>query len=324
MNSSAHAKLWPRGLTALLACLLLHLAIRANASEPAALSLLSGAQVDGGGVYLAELVTSTNPLPAVRLCDSPVFGKTTELSRAQVNRLIAAAAPGMATTNWSGAESVSISRRAHALTENAMLALLTQTLQKNCVKDRGELELTLTQPWTEPLVPDDPLTMKILEQPGNGITPSFIVRFELRTARETLGAWQTSVRAQIWRDVWVARSPLSRGQLVADADIVRERYDITNVRDELADFPPGDDSLQIGDFVAANAPLLARQVRPKTVIHRGQTADALIQDGALSIRMRVVALEDGAPGQSIRVRNPVSQRYLTGTVKNSRTISISL
>jgi flagella basal body P-ring formation protein FlgA len=40
--------------------------------------------------------------------------------------------------------------------------------------------------------------------------------------------------------------------------------------------------------------------------------------------MKVVALEDGAPGQNIRLRNPVSQHNLTGTVLNGQTIAISL
>ena len=77
------------------------------------------------------------------------------------------------------------------------------------MKDKGELELSLTQPWSPPVVPDEPLTLKILELPTAGVTPAFIVRFELRTAHETLGAWQASVKAQVWREVWVAHSILA-------------------------------------------------------------------------------------------------------------------
>jgi flagella basal body P-ring formation protein FlgA len=302
----------------------LSFAPRVNASDAATFSLFSVAQTGGEGVFLQQIVKADQPLPALKLCDSPAFGKVTELTRAQVNDLIVAAAPDLATTNWHGAATIRISRRAREFSENDMLAQLTATLQHDYVKDKGELELSLTQPWSPPVVPDEPLTMKILELPTAGVTPGFIVRFELRTAQQTLGAWQASVKAQVWREVWVAHSSLQRGVPVAEADIARDRRDVVNIRKEFANFEAGNDSLEIGEFVTANAPLLADEIRPKVVIRRGQVAEARLEDGALSIRMKVVALEDGAPGQNIRLRNPVSQHNLNGTVMDGQTIAISL
>ncbi len=286
--------------------------------------LTSFAQVDGEGIFLQQVVTSPQPLPALRLTDAPAFGKELELTRAQVNDLIAAAAPGLATTNWTGADTIRITRRARQFAESELLALLTSTLQHDYVKDRGELELNLTQPWTAPLLPDEPLTLKILEVPSTGVAPEFIARFELATAHETLGSWQASLQAHVWREVWVAHSALTRGQAVTDSDLSRDRHDIINVHEALADFPPGDDSLEIATYVADNAPILARDVRPKAVIHRGQFADAKLEDGTLTISMKVVALEDGAPGQIIHLRNPVSQRSLNGRVVDDQNVLINL
>jgi len=313
-----------RAFRALSVCLILPFAARALASEPATFSLFSVAQTGGEGVFLQQVVKSSEPLPVLKLCDSPGFGKVTELTRAQVNDLITLAAPDLAMTNWTGAKTIRISRRAREFSETDLLAQLTATLQHDAVKDKGELELSLMQPWSPPVVPDEPLTLKILELPTAGVTPSFIVRFELRTAHETLGAWQASVKAQIWREVWVAHSSLQRGVPVAEADIARERRDVVTVRKAFADFEAGNDTLEIAEFVTANAPLLADAVRPKVVIHRGQVAEARLEDGALSIRMKVVAQEDGAPGQNIRLRNPISQHSLTGTVLDGQTLSISL
>jgi flagella basal body P-ring formation protein FlgA len=320
----AHIGCWLLVVGGWLFTVSLPFAVRASAAEAATFSLFSVAQTGGEGVFLQQIVKSDQPLPALKLCDSPAFGKITGLTRAQVNDLIAAAAPDLATTNWNGAESIRISRRAREFSEGEMLALLTATLQHDYVKDKGELELSLTQPWAPPVVPDEPLTLKILELPSAGVTPAFIVRFELRAAHETLGAWQASVKAQVWREVWAARSSLQRGVPVADADIARERRDVVNVRKAFADFAAGNNSLEIAGFVTANMPLFADEIRPKAVIHRGQVAEAQLDDGALSIRLKVVALEDGAPGQTIRLRNPVSQRNLNGTVLDGQTIAISL
>lgn len=211
-----------------------------------------------------------------------------------------------------------------AFTESNALALLTATLQREYVKDRGDLELSFTQPWTAPMLPDEQLNLKILELPTAGVTPSFIVRFQLCTADQTLGVWQATVQAHLWREIWVTRSNLRRGTLISNANLTREKRDILNIRENLADFSDNDPSLELAEPVPAGVPLLSRMVRPRTVIHRGQVANALVQDGALSVTIKVEALEDGAAGQIIRARNPVSQRYLSGQVLDGRTIRISL
>ncbi|HUZ07255.1 MAG TPA: flagellar basal body P-ring formation chaperone FlgA [Candidatus Paceibacterota bacterium] len=210
------------------------------------------------------------------------------------------------------------------LNETEALALLTATLQTNYVKDRGELELNFTQPWTAPVLPDKPLTVKILELPTAGVTPAFIIRFQLCTATETVGTWQASLQAHVWRDVWVAHSDLQRGEPLGDADVARERRDVLSVHESLADFSAGDSSLELAGQVQAGTILLARNLKPRAVVHRGDMADALLEDGALSIMMKVEVLEDGAPGQIVRALNPVSKRNLTGKVINEKTILISL
>lgn len=208
--------------------------------------------------------------------------------------------------------------------ESDMLSLLTATLQRDYVKDRGELELICKQPWPELRLPDKPFTVKILELPTAGVTPSFIVRFQLCTEEGSLGTWQATMQAHVWRTVWMAHSNLRRGEPVNGADLVRERSDVLNVREALAEFSVADPNLEMAVSVTAGFPLLARQIKARVVIHRGQTANALVQDGVLSISTKVVALEDGAPGETIRARNPASSRYMSGKVLDEQTILISL
>jgi flagella basal body P-ring formation protein FlgA len=158
----------------------------------------------------------------------------------------------------------------------------------------------------------------------SGVAPSFIIRFELWTPTEMIGTWQVSLRAHVWRTVWAAHSNLERGELVSQADVDQERRDVLNVREALAQFSVDDSSLELATGISAGNILLAHDLKPRAVIHRGQMADALLQDGALNIMMKVEVLEDGAPGQIVQVRNPVSLRNLSGKVLDEQTIAISL
>jgi flagella basal body P-ring formation protein FlgA len=215
-------------------------------------------------------------------------------------------------------------RRDRAFSEQDLLQLLTGVLQQDYVKDRGELELRMNQPWKSRTVPDDVLTLKILDVPTMGVTPVFVVRFELHSGVETVGTWQVPVQARIWREVWTAQSALKRGEPVSEADLALERRDVLAMHEPLAEFSSGDTTLELAESVQAGSLLLGRMVKTRPVIHRGQAADALVRDGVLSITMKVEALEDGAPGQLIRVRNFQSRRDFPGKVMNEQTILVTL
>jgi flagella basal body P-ring formation protein FlgA len=210
------------------------------------------------------------------------------------------------------------------LTENDVIDLITTKLQTDYVKDEGKLELQLTQPWNAPTMPDEPLTLKILELPSVGVTPNFIIRFQLYDQDKSLGVWQTSVRAHVWRQVWVANSDLRRGTVIADADVKSERRDVLMLRESLANILSGDTSLELAQSVPAGSVWLDRMLRPRTLIRRGQVANALVEAGTLSVTTKVEALEDGAAGQIIRIRNVSSRRDLTGRVQSDQTILIHL
>jgi flagella basal body P-ring formation protein FlgA len=325
VNFSAPARGWlHRWLVSGRFFLVLLFVAPAYSSDVAALQLQPAAQVDGEGIFIQQIARRATALPVLKLCPSPAFGKTLDLTPAQINDLLAKLAPELATTNWTGADVIHISRTDRPYDDAAMLTLLTQTFQQQYVKDKGDLELSFSEPWATVTLPDEPLTLRVVEVPASGISATFITRFEVCTAHETIGTFQASLRAHVWRDVWVAHTAAPRGSLVVAADLGHERRDVTNIHEALANFDPGDDTLEFAESISPGMPVLARNLKPKSVIHRGQTADARLDDGVLSIKLKVVALEDGAPGQLIKLRNPASARYLSGRVLDDQTVLISL
>ena len=283
-------------------------------------------QVDGEGVFLSQLVEpSSFDLPRLRLCDAPQFGKLVVLKRAEVTALARTAGLEQTLTNWAGAGVVRISRRSRALAEKEVTQGLTAVLQKQFVKEQGELELRLTQPLAAMTVPDEPFVIKVLDLPTSGVTSAFIVRFEIETAHgEAVGPWQASLQAKVWREVWVSPSTMKRGDPVRVADLNRQRRDMLLCSEPLAELSPDDSALEFVGPVQAGAPIWARLIRQKAVVHRGQSLAAMVQDGALQITLKVEALEDGAAGQVIRIRNPLSQRDLRAKVVDSQNVLVSM
>jgi flagella basal body P-ring formation protein FlgA len=214
--------------------------------------------------------------------------------------------------------------RTRSLNEAELKDLLTATLQREHVRDRGELELRFTRAWASVTVPAGPLTMNILELPSAGVSLNFIVRFELRTADQIIGTWQVPLQAHVWRDIWVARSPLKRGQLLSEADRAKERRDVLALRDACLEDVPDGFLYEIAETLPAGAPLYVNSVKLRRLVRRGQVAEAVVQDGAMSVSLKVEVLEDGVLGQFIRVRNLQSRREFRGKVENEQTILVGL
>ena len=211
------------------------------------------------------------------------------------------------------------------LDDAAVTKLLAAALQEQFTGADGKLDLRFTRPWVSTNAPAGPLTLKILEMPNSGITSAFLVRFEMISADGAiLGNWQMSVQAHLWREIRVARSMLKPGEMVADADIGLERRDVLALHAPLAEFADGDTTLQIAESVPAGSPLFARSVKLHPVIRRGEMTNARLEDGTLTVTIKAQALEDGTPGQTIRLRNMQSTRDFSGKVLDKKNVIVSL
>lgn len=294
-------------------------------AEIGPLELLPVASVGSRGILLTDVITNKTdePLPSIQLAPAPAIGRPAIFSRAQISVLLAKAAPDLVCSNWIGADRVKIIRATRVVNESVLKDLLTETLQREFVKDRGDLELRFNRPWTPLLAPDEALTIKVLEMPNSGVSPSFICRFEMSAGDQVVGTYQQPLGAKVWKDIFVARSNLTRGQSLRDAEIGLERRDIVNNRDYLTSLPLEDPYVEFRENVQAGTQITARTLRLRAIIKRGRLVDAIARDEALSISVKAEALEDGVPGQMVRVRNIRSKREFKGKVQDEQTVVVS-
>lgn len=294
-----------------------------GAEQPLALPV--AVEVDGQGVFLHQLLPNYTE-PRIRLADAPPLSQPISFSRAKLIELVSRQRADISTllTNWTGPEAVQISRRSRKLEESELKDLITTVLQQEEVGDRGSLELRFTRSWAPVAIPDDPLTLRVLELPTARITPAFVVRFELATPHEVLGIWQTAVQARVLNRMLVAGSAQPRGRALRDADVRIEERDLLQVREPLNPGLREDPSLELAENLYPGAPITLRSIRRRPVVVRGKLLDAVVQQGSLQITVKVQALEDGLPGQTIRVRNARSRREFQALVQNEAVVVVPL
>lgn len=299
------------------------------APAPVELELRKTTQVDSAGIFLHQLVnadSATLPAAPIRLADAPVFGRTISFTSEQVADLLrrSGALPQHSVLTWSGAPQVRVVRRARFLAEGELRELLTATLQSEHVREKGALELSFGRSWSGVSLPDEPLALRVLNMPASGVSPNFIVRFDLSAGSERFGPWQTVVQARVMREVPVARTQLKRGQPLQASDFTIEQRDVLSLREPMSVTALNDPTLELIENVSAGQPLLERSVRMRPVVLRGQMVDGLVRDGTMNISLKVEVLADGLPGQMVRVRNPRNKREFYAKVQDEQTVVINL
>lgn len=263
-------------------------------------------------------------LPTLRLAQAPTLGQTMSLSRQQIIELAKNAVPELNTTNWSGPLAVHISRRVRPLGEAELLDLLRAALQKDYVGARGELEIHFSRPWPPETVPDEPLRLQLTDMPSAGVQPNLMAGFELWCGQERIGSWQAQLQARVWGETPVAHAPVLRGQLLCEADIILERRDVLAQHECCLPYPVTNSLLEATSNIQAGSPVWSRLSRARPVMRRGQLVEARFQQGPMTISLKVETLEDGALGQTVRVRNPKTRRELYGKIQTEDLVLIAL
>lgn len=295
---------------------------RADDRPPAVFA--GGAMVRSEGVFSTDLIQGVPALPRIRVAPAPAVGGWSSVSRTSVVETLRAAGIDLQGLRWSGPETARVSRAMRDLAEAEVRERITQELQRRYARQGGEIEVRMSRPWRTIPVPDDSIDLRLHDLPPAGLQSLVSLKVEVLAAGEPVGSWFQPIQVRHWCEVPVAASALRRGLPLADAETVLERRDVLASRGILRSLPAATQDYELAESLAPGQALSDRSLRLKTVVFRGRRIDARIQAGSLEITTKVEALEDGYPGQSIRVRNPQSKREFRGVVQTEDAVLIPL
>lgn len=151
-------------------------------------------------------------------------------------------------------------------------------------------------------------------------------RVTVRVRCDSNAPWTIFVPGQVnlYRDVVVAVRSLSRNSIVQAADVQLAERDVSSLRQGYL--------LDLNNVIGQQ---VTRPVRPNQVIatHALKAAATISKDdevvisargNSMSVRMPGVALEEGAMGQQIRVRNSRSQRVIRARVTAPGQVEVAM
>jgi len=207
------------------------------------------------------------------------------------------------------------------LTESELLTALQADLPKRFVVD-GELRLSLARPWTAVPLPAPEFFAECVQLPPNGLASNMQLTVRGVSGGKIVGEWPLQVRAEVWKEVWMAPQRMERGQVLQSnlltarsVDILREFNPPIAADQDLSGF-------ELAQSVQAGKPISRKDLVERSLVRKGQFVDAVANEGGMNIRMRAQAMEAGPAGAVIRVRNLDSQKVFFAQVINENQVQV--
>jgi flagella basal body P-ring formation protein FlgA len=149
---------------------------------------------------------------------------------------------------------------------------------------------------------------------ANGSARVGQVTVEVRCTDERPWRLYVPTRVSLMRQVVVASRPLARGQRLSGADLALGTRDLGRLGGDPVRDPTRVTGYVLTRPLPSGAVLEARLLEAPRLVERGQRVRLVVEAAGIHISMTGQAVEAGALGETIRVRNPASRRVVDAVV----------
>lgn len=205
------------------------------------------------------------------------------------------------------------------LDRGALMAALTRDLSAH-FNVEGVLQLELLRPWADTRPVSAAWTVTVLEYP-QAPASTMLLRCQIRDDAGVALEATLPVHASLWRDAWVVRLPVSTGEVFDPASLEPRRSDMLRDRD-LLPASEGDRSYVFSRGVPVGRMLTWHDIARHPLVRRGDLVVVTAADGLLVVSMKALALENGAQGDTVTVRNTESRKEFTALVTDEDHVQI--
>jgi len=176
---------------------------------------------------------------------------------------------------------------------------------------------------------DSRLKLKKCESPLSAFTTSDVNQ----NARLSVGIkcsgqkpWSLYVTVKVKRiaALYVASTPLSKGETITEHNIQQVKRDISKLRRGFYN-----DSKQLIGMIAkrsirAGTIFSSAHLNPPLIIKKGDSVDIIAKTSAITIRMTGKAMSNGAQGQRIRVKNNSSKKVIEAIAVRAGVVKVRI
>ena len=184
----------------------------------------------------------------------------------------------------------------------------------------GDLQLELLRTWNTPDRVAREWQVQITEFPA---LPASSMMVRCRVLGDGVTSEETTLvlRAALWRDAWVARQPLVNGGTFDPALLETRRVDLFRDRDALP-AAVGDRTFNFIRSVQPGRFLTWRDIGRRPLVRKGDMVEVSASEGSLVITLKGLAMQNGAQGEVVTIRNLESRKDFTAYVVDENRVQV--
>lgn len=248
------------------------------------------------------------------------------LGSATVSALWLALCVGFAVETTSPAAGRTVSPAATAAVETVaplsreqFLRDLTQGLATHFNLE-GDLQLELPRGWMPPSQLAAQWRLELTEYPSSA-SSAMMVRCCLYGDGQSVAVSSLVLRATHNQEVWVARQPITAGSSFDSRGLDVRRVDMFRERDCLP-ASVGDKNFLYTRSIPAGRLLSWRDLARRPLVRKGDLVDVSAGEGQLLVTLKALALENGAQGDVVSLRNPESRKDFVAVVTHENHVQV--
>jgi flagella basal body P-ring formation protein FlgA len=176
----------------------------------------------------------------------------------------------------------------------------------------GDLKVEITGPWQVPQTLASSWQVEVMDFPSIA-TSSMAIHCHFIADGTSAGDAMIVVHSTLWRDAWFARQPIASGTTFDATCLESHRVDALKDRDALPS-NVGDDAFVIAVTIPAGRGLTWHDVARRPLVRKGEMVEVTASEGGLTVNMKGVALESGARGDVVNIRNTESLKTIPAVV----------
>jgi len=184
----------------------------------------------------------------------------------------------------------------------------------------GEVQLELPKGWAPPATAADHWRVELAEYPSLA-SSAMLVRMRLFGDGALAADASLVLRAVHSREVWAARQPVALGAIFDSAVLDTRRVDLFRERDALPT-SAGDRGFVFARGVSAGRVLTWRDLVRRPLVRKGDLVEVSVAEGQLTVTMKALAMESGAQGDVVTLRNPESRKDFVAVVTHENRVQV--
>ena len=309
--------------------LLVTITAQASAAPSAVVTVRPGTEVAGSKCMLGEIANFgksetdlTDRLKNVFVCTSPLPGKTRKITRNQIVVAVRRAGIKDSEIDLLCPFEIKITRKAVKISGEALFTAVKEyALKSNTLPGRVEI-----RPMRLPKDLEAPVGKLVLDvQPGyKGIRGGQIsIPVKIKVDGSVYRKISVTIQVKVFAPVLISTQVIKAGtEFSAKNTTILEREITTSINDTVTD-----EGIPFGKISAASIPsgaiIRKRWIKEPPVILSGDKVVVIVESGAITITDKGTAIQNGCPGDSIKVRLNGNIRTIRGRVVKSGIVKIS-